>query len=162
MGTGPPGAGESCALLHLETQGPPNTFLLKLKTKLGKAQPGVQQRWKPKRFKEQVSNGGTTLEPKSSCKMGKAARPAGTLQGLEAHQHCGVTDVQGVLGVSAEPGTSSAQHLSLAQHLQPLTCQLCTGGVRTQSTTQVGNPDVSSLVPLSQCLGFLPKARLPK
>lgn len=94
--------------------------------------------------------------------MGKAARPAGTLQGLEAHQHCGVTDVQGVLGVSAEPGTSSAQHLSLAQHLQPLTCQLCTGGVRTQSTTQVGNPDVSSLVPLSQCLGFLPKVRLPK
>lgn len=36
MGADPPGAGESCALLHLETQGPPNSFLLRPKKTLAR------------------------------------------------------------------------------------------------------------------------------
>lgn len=88
--------------------------------KLGKVQPGVQQCWKPMGFKEQVSNRGDNSGAKVQLQNGKSNMSC-WLQGLEACQHCGVTDLQGVLGVPAEPGTSLAQHLSWASQPQPST-----------------------------------------
>lgn len=105
------------------------------------------------------------MEPKSRCETGKAASPAGMLQGLQAHQHCGVIDPGACFGGShlSQVTFSGSLHATAPRslHLLPFTHYPHAGGVRTQSFPQMFPRLFYSELEDVSTWEFLPKKGFP-